>query len=278
MTVTNRRDVLKMIGAATLGIAAPAGAQSRFGEIASPHRRKFVLIHGAWHNGKAWDAVADMLRQEGYDVEAPTAPGARPGEDQTGIQFSDYVDAVVDVLRRQPRKVIVVAHSSAGMLLQAAAPRAKNAIEQIVFCNAFIVANGQTQLDNLPVDAAAGLTALAQQNAGVVPIAPLEGFVRGALMEGVPVARQDALLQLLVDQPFSLLATPVNTLPFEGLDIAKALLFCRRDHSADYLGMAARLGHYDVMVADGPHEMLFSAPRAFTRALLALVQSSRCTR
>jgi alpha-beta hydrolase superfamily lysophospholipase len=219
--------------------------------------------------------VANRLRQAGHDVEAPTLPGAAPGDDPSDIRFSDYVDAVVDVLQRQPRRAIVVAHSSAAMLLQAAAPRVCDAISLMVFCNAFIVGNGQTQLDNLPADAAAGLTALAQQNGGVVPFAPLEGFIRGALMEGDPIAKQDALLQLLVNQPFSLFSTPVDTTAFEALDLPRAFLFCSRDHSADYLGMATRLRQYEVIVADGSHEMLFSAPKAFTTALLALAHSAR---
>jgi pimeloyl-ACP methyl ester carboxylesterase len=279
MAIADRRDVLKMMAAtAALGVAGRSEAAEGTGDAGIRRGRKFVLIHGAWHNGSAWDGVANALRQAGHDVDAPTLPGANPGDDQSGIEFSDYVDAVESVLRQQHRKAIVVAHSSASMLLQAAAPRVPDAIDLLVFDNSFIVANGQTQLDNIPADAAAGLTALAQQNGGIVPFAPLEGFIRGALMEGDPVQRQDALLQILVNQPFSLFSTPVDTRAFDALDVEKAFLFCRRDHSADYPGMATRLGRYETLVADGSHEMLFSAPKAFTKALLVLVGSRSCAR
>jgi pimeloyl-ACP methyl ester carboxylesterase len=273
---SNRRNVLKILGAAaTVGLASPVLAAHGNDQDSRRHKRTFVLIHGAWHNGSAWDGVAQALRTAGHRVEAPTLPGMNPGDNQVGIQFSDYVDAVVNVLREQDRKVTLVGHSSAGMLMQAAAPQASDAIERLVFCNAFIMANGQSQLQNVPVDAAAALTGLAQQNGGIVPIAPLDGFVRGALMEGDPVATQDALLQILVNQPFTLLSTPVDTTAFEALDIPKAVVFCTRDHSADYLGMTTRLGQYEVVAADGSHEMLFSAPEAFTKALLAVTESSR---
>jgi hypothetical protein len=161
------------------------------------------------------------------------------------------------------------------MLVQAAAPRVPKAIDTMVFVNAFIMANGQTQLDNIPPDAAAGLTALADANGGIVPFAPLEGFIRGALMEGDAPEKGDALLQILVNQPFSRFSTPVATAAFEALDIPRALLFGKRDHSADYLGMATRLERYEVLVADGSHEMLFSAPRTFAQALGALVAEIR---
>jgi hypothetical protein len=72
----------------------------------SPPVSKFVLIHGAWHGGFAWDGVASRLRLAGHEVEAPTLPGMHPGDNRVGIQFADYVDAVVDVLQRQHRPVI----------------------------------------------------------------------------------------------------------------------------------------------------------------------------
>lgn len=269
MTTFNRRTVLQLMGAAAgAGLAGTALAHDPHDN--SPRRRKFVLIHGAWHNGSAWDGVADLLHAAGHEVEAPTLPGMSPGDNQASIQFIDYVDAVVEVLQRQHRKVICVGHSSAGQLMQAAIPDAADAVELAVFNNAFILANGQNQLDNLPPDAAAGLTALAQ-GTGIVPFQPLEGFIRGALTEGDPTATQDALLQRLVPQPFSLFSGRVDTRPFEALKIRKAVLLNLRDHSADYCGMATRLGEYRVVTADGSHEMLFADPVAYTAALLKLV-------
>jgi hypothetical protein len=54
------------------------------------------------------------------------------------------------------------------------------------------------------------------------------------------------------------------------------VLFCLHDHSADYLGMAARLGDYHVVTADGSHEMLFANPAGYTEALLRLVSAVHC--
>lgn len=276
MSKISRRQALKVIGAsAALGAAGPALGDGE--ENRPAPRRKFVLIHGAWHGGFAWDGVAEQLRQHGHAVEAPTLPGMHPGDDRAGIRFGDYVEAVVDVLQRQHRKVVLVGHSSAGMLLQAAAPRVADAIRLLVFSNAFVVADGQSQLDNIPPDAAASLTALAETTPdGTVPVAPLEDFFRNLLMVGDPRKKQDALLQRLLPQPFSLLSGQVDTQPFEALDVAKAVLFCRRDQSADYLGMAARLGSYSVVTADGSHEMLFTDPVRYTRALLQSVAHRYC--
>jgi hypothetical protein len=84
-------------------------------------------------------------------------------------------------------------------------------------------------------------------------------------------------LQRLLPQPFTLFSGQVDTKPFEALKVRKAVLFCLRDHSADYLGMAARLGDYRVVTANGSHEMLFSDPVGYTKALLKLVSHRHCS-
>jgi hypothetical protein len=163
------------------------------------------------------------------------------------------------------------------MVVQAVAPRVAAQLDMVVFNNAFIMAHGQSQLDNIPAEIAAFLTSVAQSTPDhTIPVTAVADFIRRALMEGDPVAKQEALLESLVAQPFSLLSTPVNTRPFEALHIPKAVLFCLRDHSADYLGMATRLGRYHTVTANGSHEMLFSAPAGYTKALLQLVALTHC--
>jgi pimeloyl-ACP methyl ester carboxylesterase len=279
MTNTPRRHVLKaMMAAAATGFAGSATATPLGDNRSSHDKLAFLLVHGAWHSATALSGVLQALRLNGHEAEAAVLPGTAPGTAEAGITFNDYVDAVVDAVRQQHGKVVLVGHSSAGMLMQAALPRIHARVERVVFCNAFIVANGQSQLDNIPADAAAALAGLAAQNGGIVPIAPLDGFVRGALMEGDSVAKQDALLQILIDQPFSLISTPVDTTRFDALDVPRSVVFCSRDHSADYLGMTARLGRYDVAIANGSHEMLFSAPKAFAKALLSVSMCERTVR
>jgi hypothetical protein len=97
-------------------------------------------------------------------------------------------------------------------------------------------------------------------------------------MEGDPVEKQNALIESLVVQPFTLLSTLVDTKLFEALHLPKAVLFCLRDHSADYLRIATRLGNYHTVTANGSHEMGGSAPAGYTKALLKLVSRAHCTR
>ena len=230
----------------------------------------FILLHGAWHGGWCWDGVIKALEEAGHTGEAPTMPGHEPGEDRSGIRFDDYVNSIVGVLEGQTKPVVLVGHSSAGFMMQAAAPRASEKISQLVFHNAFILPNGKCQFDLVPPEVAEGMTAAAKASPdNCVPID--EGFVRGALMADASTETQDALISRLVPQPISLFTTPVSTGDFEALAVPKTVLFCRDDASLPpgaYLGMAQGLGNHQVIELEGGHETLFMNPRAVADGLI----------
>jgi len=232
--------------------------------------KHFVLLHGAWHGGWCWDGVVKALEEAGHTAEAPTMPGHGPKDDRSGIRFEDYVEAIVRVLAQQPEPVVLVGHSSAGFMMQAAAPKASGKISQLIFHNAFVLPDGKCQFDLVPPEVAQGMTAAAKASPdNCVPID--EGFVRGALMQDAPVEIQDALIARLVPQPISLFTTPVSTGDFEALAILKTVLFCKDDASLPpgaYLGMAQGLGEHDVIELEGGHETLFINPKALAGALI----------
>ncbi len=238
--------------------------------------KHFVLIHGAWHGGWVWDGVIAELEKAGHTAEAPTLPGNDPGDDRSNIRFDDYVDAIVGVLRRQPAAVVLVGHSSAGFLLQSAAPKIPEKIAQLVFLNAFILPNGMSQFDLVPPEAAEGMTAAAKASPdNSVPV--IEDFVRHALMPTEPVELQDALLKRLGPQPLALFTTKVDSRDFQDLTIPKAVVFCKDDASLPpgaFLGMAQGLGEYKLVQLDGSHETLFTNPAAVAKGLLEAVNGN----
>jgi hypothetical protein len=75
--------------------------------------KHFVLIHGAWHGGWCWEGVIKALEEEGHTAEAPTLPGQNPGDDRSQVTLASGVEKIVETLKRQPRPIILVGHSSA---------------------------------------------------------------------------------------------------------------------------------------------------------------------
>jgi len=232
--------------------------------------KRFVLLHGAWHGGWCWEGVVRALTRSGHQALAPTMPGHGPDEDRSRIVFRDYVEAVVRVLKEQPGPVVLVGHSSAGFIIQAAAPSAPERIERLIFHNAFILPDGASQFDLVPPEVAQGMTAAAKGSPdNCVPVDP--DFVRGMLMAGDPPEVQEALLARLVPQPLSLFTTKVRTGPFDKLSTPKTVLFCRDDPSLPpgaYLGMAQNLGPHDLIELEGGHETLFVKPKVIASALI----------
>ena len=234
----------------------------------------FVLLHGAWHGGWCWKGVVEGLERAGHTAEAPTMPGHHKEDDRSGIRFNHYVEAIVRILKGQSAPVVLVGHSSAGFLMQAAAPEASDKISRMIFHNAFILPDGKSQFDLVPPDVAAGMTAAAKASPdNCVPVD--EGFVRNMLMAGEPVETQDALISQLVPQPIALFTTPVKTGDFQALSVPRSVLFCKDDASLPpgaYLGMAQELGDYDLIEMNGGHETLFANPTALVQGLLKAVR------
>lgn len=232
--------------------------------------KHFVLIHGAWHGGWVWEGVKAALEQAGHTAEIPTMPGHNPDDDRSGITYDHYVSAIKSVLDGQPGPVVLAGHSSAGHMMQCAAPLAANKIERLVFLNAFILPNGTSQFDLVPPEVAQGMTAAAGASPdNCVPID--EGFVRGALMAGAPIEVQDQLISRLIPQPLALFTTKLDTTAFGGLDVPRTVIFCRDDQSLPpgaYLGMAQALGDFELIELDGGHETLFIEPEKVAEALI----------
>jgi len=232
--------------------------------------KHFVLVHGAWHGSWAWDGVIAELEAAGHTAEAVVLPGTGPEDPRGDVTFDDYVDAIVDNLQAQPVPVILVGHSSAGFLLQAAAPRAADKIEKVVFHNAFILPDGTSQFDLVPPEASAGLTAAAGATPdNAVPVIP--DVVCNMLMPEEPKEMQDALISKLVPQPLTLFTTRIDAKPFAALDVPRAVVFCRDDASLPpgaFLGMAQSLGEFDLVETPGGHETLFTKPEVVAKALL----------
>lgn len=232
--------------------------------------KHFVLIHGAWHGGWAWEEVIRSLAEAGHTAEAPTLPGHNPGDDRSNITFESYVAKINEVLWKQPNPVILVGHSSAGFLLQSAAPMVRSKIERLVFLNAWILPSNTAQFDLVPPTSARAFTATAEASPDKsVPV--IDEFVRNMLMAGEDKEAQDKVISRLTPQPLALFTTPVNVEAFDALDVPKSVVYCRDDTSlppGTFLRMAEGLGRYDTIEIDGGHEALVTHPARVAEALI----------
>jgi pimeloyl-ACP methyl ester carboxylesterase len=125
-----------------------------------PHRARedmstFVIAHGAWSAGWAWKKMHTLLDVNGDRLFTPTYTGlgerahlASPSND-----LETHIQDVLGVLEYEDlRDVVLIGHSYGGMVATGVADRARDRIKHLVYLDAFVPRDGQSQVDLLPAE------------------------------------------------------------------------------------------------------------------------------
>jgi pimeloyl-ACP methyl ester carboxylesterase len=115
----------------------------------------FVLVHPAWHGAWFWKKVVPLLRESGHLVFTPTLTGLgeRSHLARAEIGLEMHVNDVVNVLKYEDlREVVLVGHSSSGVVITGAADRAPQQIAHVIYLDAFVPEDGQAVLDLITPD------------------------------------------------------------------------------------------------------------------------------
>lgn len=102
------------LNAAGAGLASPTGIKN------------VVLVHGAFADGSGWEAVADILKKDGYTVSVVQQPET---------SFAEDVKATKAVINRQSEPVVLVGHSYGGAVITEAGNDPK--VSALVYIAAF---------------------------------------------------------------------------------------------------------------------------------------------
>jgi pimeloyl-ACP methyl ester carboxylesterase len=95
--------------------------------------KNVVLVHGAFADGSGWEAVANILKKDGYTVSVVQHPETSFAED---VKFTK---AVID---RQPGPVVLVGHSYGGAVITEAGNDPK--VAALVYISAFAPDAGES--------------------------------------------------------------------------------------------------------------------------------------
>ncbi len=106
----------------------------------------FVLIHGAYQGGWVWQRVTARLVAAGHTVFAPSLDGCaeRRHAVRPGINTETHGEEIAELLFFEDlHDVVLVGTSSGGMVLCAAAERARDRIARLVFADALALFDGE---------------------------------------------------------------------------------------------------------------------------------------
>lgn len=117
----------------------------------------FVLVHGAWHGGWAWNRVAPLLRAAGHDVHAPTLTGVsdRAHLLHPGVGLSTHIQDVVALISAHDLSdVVLVGHSYGGQVITGVADAVPSRVLKRVYLDAFVGDSGEAAVELQPSEVA----------------------------------------------------------------------------------------------------------------------------
>ncbi|KAF3908980.1 hypothetical protein ABW20_dc0106911 [Dactylellina cionopaga] len=235
----------------------------------------FLLIHGSWHWGHSWDGVRAHLEAAGHTVHTPDL-AFKDKNGKTVESFDQAVEPVLDLIKEKDLKdFVLVGHSWAGLVIThlATKPELDGRIKRMIYQNAFVVSEGESQFDVVPPFAKIFYGSLAAQSEDNTFLCPLPIF-RDAFMGEADIKTVQKVWSTLRTQPYSLWDEPVkNTEAFFEMPpkIPRSVVFADGDCTVPfgtYEAQAEKLGIYRFIRMGGSHEVLFTDPEGLANAFI----------
>ena len=236
----------------------------------------FLLVHGSWHVGSCWSAVADHLREAGFPVSTPTLAGHGIDCHRERVTHDDYVRSVVDELDATDGQVVLVGHSFGGSVVSRVAELRPQRCGLLLYYSAFVPRHGERVADSLPEPMIAFLEDAAAATPDRSVMLPRELFA-SAFANTADDAAVDAFHRRLVPEPSGPIFEKLSLPTFHELGLPAAYISCQQDRALPpgsfHPGQSSRLDAPQLIEIDTDHEALFTSPRQLASALLQAVRA-----
>ncbi len=196
----------------------------------------FVLVHGSWHDNRAWKPVIDRLEQNGTGRSRRRSPVMRPMTGRTSRTPNAFSRWSISSKASDLRDFVLVGHSFGGTVIQAVTEQVPDLIRRLVFWNAFVLLDGQCLEDNVPPHYRDLFAQLAQPDGGLMLPYPVW---RDAFIGDADETLARSAYETLSPTPRRSHTDKVSLPTFFSRQIPKSYLNCTEDIA---LPPGARLG------------------------------------
>jgi len=240
------------------------------------HKKTFVLVHGAWHGGWAWERMVPYLSNAGYKVFTPTLTGL--GEKANlatpDIGLNTHIQDILTLLEKEKlRNVVLVGHSYGGMVIAGVADKEAKRISQLVYLDAFVPRDGQSLADIIGPQGMARIRegAKAAGQGWRIPPFPVERF-------GITSEADIAWVKpRLVLQPLKTFEEPVRlTNPAAAL-LPRVFIYLKKPAMGSFDGFAKMAqsskdwGYYEMETG---HDAMVLEPQKLAELLMKIAEAS----
>jgi pimeloyl-ACP methyl ester carboxylesterase len=233
----------------------------------------FVLVHGSWHDGAAWDATIRELTSHGHKAFAPTIAGHGKGADRR-VNHADCTQSIVDyIVGKNLTDFVLVGHSFGGTVISKVAEAIPDRIKRLVFANAFVLRDGHSLNDEAPPQNGILFDRLASESSDDTVMIPFliwrETFVNDADLE---MAKRT--YSQLSPEPYQPCKDKLDLKKFYSLPTPKSYINCTEDIALApgecgwHPRMSSRLGLYRLVEMPGSHEVIYTNPKGLAEKII----------
>jgi pimeloyl-ACP methyl ester carboxylesterase len=225
----------------------------------------YVLVHGACHDGSAFDRVVERLRQQGHAAYAPTVDGHGKDVDKQ-VTHAESTQSVLDfIMHRELTDVVLLGHSYGGTIIAKIAEVIPERVSRLVFFSALVANDGETMMELFPPGHRELFTQLAAASTDNTVTLPFNVF-RDVFINDADLDTARQAYGQLSSEPFGQLLEPLDLKRFHTLDIPRSVLVATEDTVMPpgewgwHPRLSSRLGTYRLVQMPGSHELMFSNP------------------
>ena len=225
----------------------------------------FVLVHGAWHDGSAWDPTVRHLESKGHRAFAPTMAGHGKSAARN-VNHAQCTESIArSIVDRSLRDVVLVGHSFGGTVICKVAEAIPERIKRLVFLNAFVLKDGNSLMDESPPHYVELFDRLAKESVAHTVMIPFpiwrESFVNDADIETAKWTYAQ-----LSPEPYQPCTDKLDLKKFYLLQTPKSFINCTEDIALPpgewgwHPRMSSRLGLHRLVQMPGSHEVIYTNP------------------
>jgi len=240
--------------------------------------KTIVLVHGAFADHHAFDAVVPFLRDAGYRVLAPDL--AAHGDDTTppaSVRLQTYVDAIRAVVESE-RDVVLAGHSMAGMIVSQVAEAAPDNLRAVIYLAAYLPQDKQTLQQLAETDGESLIGRNMEFAADYSTVSINKHAVAQAIGADLPAPLQQLIVETQKPEPLQPFRDPVALTPAKFGRVRKAYLRTEQDQAVTPALQTRMLAAYPSIpttALNTSHLPFLAQPRESANAIVALAERAR---